>query len=209
MSNQEHESDHSDITHVDNTAENNDDQSQKPNNEKPAKKGPDGKHASHNEAPRAPRRKSGLSSIAYANERRDDGKIELQEEDCYEHLGFCFSSFKKWTILTVIFVVQTSMNFNASVYPNAVGKPGKDGMTTTFGISEQAARVGQMIFLVAYAFGCELWAPWSEEFGRRPILQLSLGLVNIWQIPCALAPNFGTIVVGRFLGGISSAGGSV
>jgi MFS family permease len=40
-------------------------------------------------------------------------------------------------------------------------------------------------------------------------LQLSLFLVNIWQIPCALAPNFGTIIVGRFLGGLSSAGGSV
>jgi MFS family permease len=59
------------------------------------------------------------------------------------------------------------------------------------------------------AFGCELWAPWSEEFGRWPIMQLSLFLVNIWQIPCALAPNLGTIVACRALGGLSSAGGSV
>lgn len=57
--------------------------------------------------------------------------------------------------------------------------------------------------------GSELWAPWSEEFGRWPILQLSLFLVNMWQIPCALAPNFGTILVARALGGLSSAGGSV
>ena len=66
-----------------------------------------------------------------------------------------------------------------------------------------------MIFLVFYAFGCELWAPWSEEIGRKPILQLSLALVNIWQIPVALAPNFGTIIVGRALGGLCTAGGSV
>ena len=69
--------------------------------------------------------------------------------------------------------------------------------------------MGQMIFLVAYAFGCELWAPWSEEIGRWPVLQISLLLVNIWQIPCALAPNFSTIIAFRFLGGLSSAGGSV
>ena len=133
-----------------------------------------------------------------------DGRRELTDDECYEKLGFCFPWYKKWAILTVIFTVQMSMNFNSSVYANAVTP-----LSEHFHISEQAARVGQMIFLVAYAFGCELWAPWSEEFGRWPIMQLSLFLVNVWQIPCALAPNFGTIVVCRFLGGLSSAGGSV
>ncbi|KAJ5831727.1 hypothetical protein N7474_000038 [Penicillium riverlandense] len=144
------------------------------------------------------------STSGQAEKVRSDGKRELTEEDCYDRLGFCFPWYKKWAILTVIFTVQMSMNFNSSVYPNAV-----QPLSKHFDISEQAARVGQMIFLVAYAFGCELWAPWSEEYGRWPIMQLSLFLVNIWQIPCALAPNFGTIVVCRALGGISSAGGSV
>ncbi|KAJ5621112.1 hypothetical protein N7510_005096 [Penicillium lagena] len=144
------------------------------------------------------------STSGQAEKVRSDGKRELTEEDCYDKLGFCFPRYKKWAILTVIFTVQMSMNFNSSVYPNAV-----EPLSKHFDISEQAARVGQMIFLVAYAFGCELWAPWSEEFGRWPIMQLSLFLVNIWQIPCALAPNFGTIVVCRALGGLSSAGGSV
>lgn len=34
-------------------------------------------------------------------------------------------------------------------------------------------------------------------------------MVNIWQIPCALAPNYATYVVCRALGGLSTAGGSV
>ncbi|KAL6234913.1 hypothetical protein BDW75DRAFT_230805 [Aspergillus navahoensis] len=135
---------------------------------------------------------------------RPDGKRELAEDEAYDALGFCFPWYKKWTILTVIFVVQMSMNFNSSTYSNAVS-----GLTEEFNISAQAARVGQMIFLVAYAFGCELWAPWSEEFGRWPIMQLSLTFMNIWQIPSALAPNDGIMVVSRFLGGISLAGGSV
>ena len=135
---------------------------------------------------------------------RSDGKIVLEEHENYEHLGFCFPFWKKWLILTVIFWIQTSMNFNTSIYANAV-----EPLTKEFKISGQAARVGQMIFLVSYAFGCELWAPWSEDLGRWPILQASLFLVNIWQIPCALAPNFSTIIAFRFLGGLSSAGGSV
>lgn len=131
-------------------------------------------------------------------------KIEITEEDCYDELGYSFPSWKKWTILTVIFLVQLSMNFNTSLYSNGLG-----GISEEFHVSAQAARCGAMIFLVLYAFGCELWAPWSEELGRWPILQASLTLVNIWQLPVALAPNFATIMVGRALGGLSSAGGSV
>jgi hypothetical protein len=62
---------------------------------------------------------------------------------------------------------------NASIYANGV-----DFLTEKFAISAQASRTGQMIFLICYAFGCELWAPWSEELGRRWTLQASLFLVN-------------------------------
>ncbi|WQF87361.1 Putative major facilitator superfamily, MFS transporter superfamily [Colletotrichum destructivum] len=131
-------------------------------------------------------------------------KYEITEDDCYDELGFSFPKWKKWYILTVIFWVQVSMNFNTSLYSNAIA-----GISDEFSVSAQAGRCGAMIFLVLYAFGCELWAPWSEEFGRWPVLQLSLLLVNIWQLPVALAPNFASIMVGRALGGLSSAGGSV
>ncbi|KAK5137574.1 hypothetical protein LTR08_007869 [Meristemomyces frigidus] len=131
-------------------------------------------------------------------------KYELVEEDAWDELGFCFRERKKWYILSVIFAVQVSMNFNTSLYSNAVS-----GMSEQFGVSLQAGRAGAAIFLILYAFGCELWAPWSEEFGRWPILQLSLFLVNIFQIPVALAPNLGTVLAFRALGGLSSAGGSV
>ncbi|KAB8298755.1 hypothetical protein EYC80_000930 [Monilinia laxa] len=135
---------------------------------------------------------------------KESEKIEITEEDCWEELGYSFSNSKKWLILSVIFMVQLSMNFNTSLYSNAI-----EGITQEFNVSAQAARCGAMIFLVLYAFGCELWAPWSEELGRKPILQASLFLVNIFQLPVAIAPNFATIMVGRALGGLSSAGGSV
>ncbi|KAJ4246541.1 hypothetical protein NW762_013482 [Fusarium torreyae] len=131
-------------------------------------------------------------------------KYEITEDDCYDELGYSFPKWKKWYILTVVFWVQVSMNFNTSLYSNAI-----PGISEEFNVSAQAARCGAMIFLVLYAFGCELWAPWSEEFGRWPIMQASLFLVNIWQLPVALAPNFASIMVGRALGGLSSAGGSV
>lgn len=132
------------------------------------------------------------------------GKRELKEEDCEGELGFAFPAWKKWWILTVIFLVQISMNFNTSLYSN-----GLEGIQEHFGVSAQAARIGAAIFLITYAFGCELWAPWSEEIGRKPILQASMTLINLFVLPVALAPNFGCLLAGRALGGLSTAGGSV
>ncbi|KAF2263857.1 MFS general substrate transporter [Lojkania enalia] len=131
-------------------------------------------------------------------------KIELQDSDAWDKLGYSFPTWRKWQILGVVFLIQISINMNASMYANGV-----TAISEQYGVSKQVARIPQMTFLVAYAFGCELWAPWSEEFGRWPIQQLSLFLVNLWQIPCALAPNYGTFVICRLLGGLSTAGGSV
>ena len=148
------------------------------------------------------------------------GRRELKEWECWDKLAYSWPKWKKAMYLSSIAGIQISMNFNTSVYPSAVNP-----LVDHFGISDQQARVGQMIYLLMYSFGCELWAPWSEEFGRWPILQLSLFFINIWQIPASVAPNYATIVVARALvsvmyrlsvletngvqGGLSTAGGSV
>ena len=139
-------------------------------------------------------------------EQQNDSRVELTEKDAVaaSTLGFAFPDWKKWGILTVIFWVQISMNYNAAIYANAV-----DGMSEEFGISKKLTRIGLMAFLVAYGFGCELWAPFSEELGRKWIMQASLLLVNVFQVPCMLSHNFTTVLTARIFGGLSSAGGSV
>ena len=125
---------------------------------------------------------------------RADGKRELTEDDAYEILAYNWPTWKKWMYLSSVAVIQIAMNYNTSVYPNAVAP-----LVEEFGITEQKARTGQMIYLLFYSFGCELWAPWSEEFGRWPILQLSESLINIFILPAALANNFGSILASRAL----------
>ncbi|KAJ5619465.1 hypothetical protein N7510_003449 [Penicillium lagena] len=137
------------------------------------------------------------------NSRLND-KRELTEAAAYDKLGYSFPVWYKWMILCVMFSIQISMNLNASLYANGVSEIAKQ-----HNVSQQVARIPQLTFLCAYAFGCLIWAPWSEELGRWPVQQLSLFLVNIWQFPCAFAPNFATYVVVRLLGGLSTAGGSV
>ncbi|KAK6413923.1 hypothetical protein LTR95_017798 [Oleoguttula sp. CCFEE 5521] len=139
------------------------------------------------------------SAVSGLGERR-----KLEEETCYGATAFAFDTWKKWLILTAVFYCQISMNFNAAIYANGV-----PGMAEDFGQTENTIRLGQMAFLLAYAFGCELWAPWSEELGRFWVLQASLFLVNVFQLPCMFATNFWTVLAARILGGLSSAGGSV
>ncbi|PGH16677.1 hypothetical protein AJ79_01549 [Helicocarpus griseus UAMH5409] len=145
------------------------------------------------------------TAVTFNGEKAVTGeKREITEDECYDKLGYNWPKWKNWSYLCAVAFVQVSMNFNTSVYPSAV-----PALSEHFHISEQHARVGQMIYLVTYSIGCELWAPWSEEFGRWPILQLSMFLINVWQLPAALAQNWGSVVVARGLGGVSTAGGSV
>lgn len=152
------------------------------------------------------RRRSTLHGLSISGGRgqRADGKVELTEEKAPHVLGFAFPTWKKWLILCVVFTVQMSMNFNTSVFPNGYKK-----ISAHFGVPQKQTELGQMIFLISYAFGCELWAPYSEEFGRWPIMQMSCFLINVWQIMGGLAPSHNYILATRFFGGLSTAGGSV
>lgn len=97
-----------------------------------------------------------------------NGKLLLLEEECQDQLAGNFSTARKWWILTVIGLYgfpcplcltsrpgsdlsrrcQTSMNFNAAVYSNAV-----EPLNEHYGINN--ARHGMIAFLVTYALGCE------------------------------------------------------
>ncbi|KAI5361916.1 Putative major facilitator superfamily, MFS transporter superfamily [Septoria linicola] len=148
------------------------------------------------------------TSVASASPR-DSQDAPVAKNVLDEKLGYAWTarawpSWKKWAVLTGMLLVQISQNYNAAVYNSAVPQ-----MQEKFGITAATARLAQMIFLVMYAFGCELWAPFSEEFGRKPMIQASMTLVNIFMIVVAVAPSWSAVFAARALGGLSSAGGSV
>ncbi|KAH7079148.1 major facilitator superfamily domain-containing protein [Paraphoma chrysanthemicola] len=136
-----------------------------------------------------------------------DAPLVLNEANCLEHTAYNFSTKKKWAVLTVVALCQTSMNYNAAVYSNAIGHLNQEYNLGDNHITN--ARAGMAWFLILYGFGCELWAPWSEEYGRFWVMQLSLGMVNVWQVLAGASFNWPMVLVARLLGGLCSAGGSV
>ncbi|KAK8912022.1 Efflux pump FUBT [Metarhizium anisopliae] len=70
-----------------------------------------------------------------------------------------------------------------------------------FGISKEAAALTITLFLLGYCAGPLLFAPLSELYGRRWIFYISFTLYIAFNFLCAFAPNFGSLLVGRFLTG--------
>lgn len=71
------------------------------------------------------------------------------------------------------------------------------------------------LYVLGYAIGPVLLAPLSEYFGRQPVYVVSWFCLFLFQLPLALAPNIGTILVCRFIAGcaggapLTNTGGSI
>ena len=86
--------------------------------------------------------------------------------DCYP--GQCsqmlsFPTWRRWQILSVMFVIQISINLNASLYANGVVSGPLPELCRPHGMLRLSSRrsleylnrlIPQLIFLCAYAFGC-------------------------------------------------------
>jgi hypothetical protein len=96
-----------------------------------------------------PKTEANLTNAAVTSVRHpSDGSEQppprvLNERDDYESTAYMWSLKKKWILLTVVALCQTSMNFNAAIYSNAV-----EPINEHFGISN--ARMGMVAFLVPY-----------------------------------------------------------
>ncbi|KAF3765376.1 MFS general substrate transporter [Cryphonectria parasitica EP155] len=71
------------------------------------------------------------------------------------------------------------------------------------------------MYLIGFVLGPLVFAPLSEQYGRRPVLVWTLCLYIIFTMACALAPNWAALLVFRVLSGIfasppmSVTGGSI
>jgi len=68
-------------------------------------------------------------------------------------------------------------------------------------VSEEAAGLVITLFLLGYCAGPLFWAPLSEFYGRRWIFYFTFVGYFAFNFLCAFAPNFGGLLVGRFLTG--------
>ncbi|GMM30052.1 spermine transporter [Martiniozyma asiatica (nom. inval.)] len=108
----------------------------------------------------------------------------------------------RWTFTIVLSLMVVCVAFGSSIVTGSLGP-----MSEKYGVSTEVSILSCSLMVLGFAVGPLLWSPLSEQIGRQPVYFISFGLYFIFNIPCALAPNIGTILVCRFLCGVFAASG--
>ena len=75
-----------------------------------------------------------------------------------------------------------------------------------FGVSSAYGIWIITLFMLSYAMGMALIGRLSDAIGRRPVYIASMGVFAFGLLVSAVAPNFGWVLVGRFLQGLGASG---
>lgn len=109
-----------------------------------------------------------------------------------------------WSLNKKLFVTFEICLLTFGIYiGSAIYTAGIEDVTVVFGVSKVAATLGLTLFVAGYGLGPMLWSPMSEipQVGRQPVYFGTLLIFVLFQIPTALATNFGMLLAFRFLTG--------
>jgi len=123
-----------------------------------------------------------------------DGLLDFAPNDIENPKNW--SKGRRWfvTILSVFLVVNATF---ASSSPSGC----LDSISEELHVSTEAAGLVITLFLLGYCAGPLVWAPLSEFYGRRWIFYFTFLAYFAFNFLCAFTPNFGGLLVGRFLTG--------
>lgn len=108
---------------------------------------------------------------------------------------------RKYTVT----VLLSGLSFNTLMSSTMVA-PALGRVSSDLNISDDSrTQLVLSIYVLAYAAGYFFWAPLSEVYGRRQILQIANAWFCVWNLVCGFAQNEATITVGRLFSGAGAA----
>jgi len=103
---------------------------------------------------------------------------------------------KKLRVGSCVAWFSLSATVGSSIFSNATGV-----VSEIYGVSREVGTLATSLFVLGYAFGPIIWAPFSELYGRRlPVLVAALGF-SLFTIAVATAQDLQTIMLCRFFSG--------
>lgn len=105
-------------------------------------------------------------------------------------------------IATAVMLAYTTFNatFTSSIYSTA-----NSVISPEFHVSDEVGTLGLSLYVLGFATGPILWAPFSELSGRRMPVVISMLGFTLFQFAVATAKDLQTIMLCRFFGGFFGA----
>ena len=109
-----------------------------------------------------------------------------------------WTSGKKAFVTFEICLLTTSVYIGSSIY-----SAGTESIMAIFGVGRVTATLGLCLFVAGYGIGPMIFSPISEipRVGRNLVYLATLALFVMFQVPTALASNFGMLLAFRFITG--------
>lgn len=124
----------------------------------------------------------------------DDGFVDFKPNDIENPHNW--STRRRWVVtLSAVLLVMNA------TYASSSPSGCLNSIAEYFHVSTEAAGLTITLFLLGYCAGPLIFAPLSEFYGRRWIFYITFALYLAFNFLCAFAPNFGSLLVGRFLTG--------
>ncbi|KAF8527518.1 MFS general substrate transporter [Hysterangium stoloniferum] len=111
-----------------------------------------------------------------------------------------WSRTRKWVLTGLGGAFLTMVGGSVAAY--AISQP---SLQKALNISDSTATLGIVAFTVSFGLAPLLLAPFSELFGRSPVYIASVVVFWLMFLPQALAQNFTTVFVTRFIAGIGGS----
>ncbi|EMD00938.1 hypothetical protein BAUCODRAFT_61418 [Baudoinia panamericana UAMH 10762] len=123
-----------------------------------------------------------------------DGHLDFAPDDIENPKNW--SATRRWVVTLVAVLMVVNATFASSSPSGCL-----ESISEELGVSTEAAGLVVTLFLLGYCFGPLVFAPLSEFFGRRYVFYATFFLYFAFNFLCAFTPNFGGLLVGRFLTG--------
>lgn len=114
---------------------------------------------------------------------------------------FNFSARQKWALVWLLSAITLLTPLATSILSPAISILDNDFNNTNPTLGSMTVS----IYLFGYVVGPIFIGPFSEVYGRKPVMATANSFFCLWQIGCALAPNIETLVVARFFSGVGGA----